>query len=130
MGALPDIREGIPMRVRHGLALLACASACTSKVQPSNPYDPETPSQQQAKAGIRGSIVAPTLPSPKGLDVVLTANNKSVATVQTADDGAFVFVAPLPANYLLRCGPHEPAGRRRRLLRRRSAPSPPTCCWW
>ena len=90
---------------RTVLVLSLLAAACSSGVQPTNPYDPATPPDRQAKAVVRGALAAPTLASPGGLTVFLRANHQIVKQVQTAADGAFLVDAIVPGSYAVEAAP-------------------------
>jgi len=90
---------------RPVVVLSLLAAACSARVEPTNPYDPATPPDRQARAVVRGALAAPTLASPGGLTVFLRANHQIVKQVQTAGDGAFLLDEIVPGSYAVEAAP-------------------------
>jgi hypothetical protein len=91
------------------LALLALAaalaSACSTKVDPTNPWDADTPEAQKAKARITGRILPVGMTVPGGLEVRLKQNGGLVDQTVTASDGSFVFNGLTPGAYVVESTP-------------------------
>lgn len=92
------------MRLRAAV-LFAALTACSTSVEPTNPYDPATPLERQAKARVRGLIAAPTLPSASGLPLSLASGGQVAREERTGSTGSFVFDALTPGSYTLSCAP-------------------------
>jgi hypothetical protein len=87
-------------------AVLAALASCSTEVPATNPYDPATPLDSQAKAAVRGVVVAtPTLPTSAGLAVTLAQAAGAAREVSTGTAGAFLFENLTPGSYLLTCAP-------------------------
>src|SRR5574342_672815 len=72
------------------LLAAAMSAACAADVAPSNPYDPESPQSVRLPGAILGSVVAPTLTSPAGIEVHLALASGQGERVERTD-GAGVF---------------------------------------
>lgn len=82
---------------------LATLAACSTQVEPTNPFDPATPLERQAKATVRGVLAAPTLPSAADIALSLAAGGQPAREGRTGQTGQFVFDALTPGSYTLTC---------------------------
>lgn len=81
------------------IVVAAILAACSPSVDPTNPYDPETPPELQAKATVRGTLTTTVLASAEGLPVALRAGGVIGSQVSTGPGGSFVFGQLVPGAY-------------------------------
>lgn len=86
-------------------AFLLFSAACSTSVDPTNAYDPGTPTGQKAKAHVHGTIVSAALTPPLSVQVALSTNNAPYAQATTAADGSFSFAELPPGSYALQASP-------------------------
>ena len=84
---------------RLAIFLAILAAACDSSVAPKNPYDPATPPEYQAKAGLRGRLATGLVSSLAGQQVGLRLNGQPLSPTTCAADGSFVFSGLTPGQY-------------------------------
>jgi len=92
------------MRLRL-LASLLVLAGCTSSVPPTNPYDPATPPDHQAKAALRGTLQTSLFASKAGFQVGLRRAGLPMSPTLAEADGSFVFDALVPGDYSLEPSP-------------------------
>lgn len=97
------------MRLRL-LAAIAAATAvatsgCSTSVPPTNPYDPATPPDHQAKAALRGTLQTTLFASKAGFQVGLRRGGVAMSPTLAEADGTFVFDQLVPGDYSLEPGP-------------------------
>jgi hypothetical protein len=85
--------------------IAALAVSCSTSVTPTNPYDPATPPDQQAKAQLRGTILVSGAGGLADATVFLRQNGRIVRQTATASDGAFLFDAVVPGTYVFEVSP-------------------------
>ncbi|MFO0582572.1 MAG: carboxypeptidase regulatory-like domain-containing protein [Anaeromyxobacter sp.] len=90
------------MRRAAGLAvaLAVLSSSCSTKVDPTNPWDADTPGPQQQKARINGVVRLGGAPTAF-VQVRLKQNGASVDQAVTLADGTFVFGNLQPGTYVV-----------------------------
>ena len=92
------------MRLRL-LAVAAALAGCTTSVPPTNPYDPATPPDHQAKAALRGTLQTPLFASKAGFQVGLRRAGVPMSPTLAEADGSFVFDQLVPGDYSLEPSP-------------------------
>lgn len=91
---------------RTAAALVAAvAVSCSSSIAPTNPYDPETPPEQQARAQVRGAILVPGGGPVAGATVLLRQDGRIARQGSTAADGSFLLDGVVPGRYVLELSP-------------------------
>ncbi len=83
------------------LALLGCSS----EVDPTNPYDPQTPASQQAAGTVSGRVALPEdfgAGRLVGGRVALVAAEEALGEVELSESGAYRFEAVVAGPYLVR----------------------------
>jgi len=87
---------------RLAAAALAAAlvSACSTKVDPTNPWDSDTPGPQKAKARITGVVKLAGVPAAL-VQVRLKQNGGTVDQTITLSDGTFIFGDLVPGAYVV-----------------------------
>jgi hypothetical protein len=86
-------------------ALAALGFACSDRVAPTNPYDPATPPEQQAKGQIRGTLLVSGAGAAVDVTVFLRKNGQLARQTTTASDGAFLLDDVVPGSYTLEVSP-------------------------
>src|SRR5512142_708470 len=82
-------------------ALAALGLACSDRVAATNPYDPATPPEQQARGQIRGTLLVAGAGAAAGVTVSLRRDGRIARQVVTGADGAFLVDAVVPGSYTL-----------------------------
>lgn len=97
-------------RLLAALTTTALGLVTASCVPATNPFDPDTPADQQAKAGVRGRAAFPVvdgyLRPPQGIVVALESADDPAERFEFTTDqetqGAFLFRDVTPGSYILR----------------------------